>query len=114
VILQVLQAKSNCDIGCINMISKSGAMAAVTIRKLPDEVHAILKRRAKEKGRSTEAEIRETLISATQPAARQVGFGTELHEFWKKQGSPEFILPPRTGEARIVDFSGPEFGSDDL
>lgn len=89
-------------------------MAAVIIRKLPDEVHAVLKRRAKEKGRSTEAEIRETLIAAAQPLAQQVGFGTELHEFWKKQGSPELNLPPRVGLARIADFSGPEFGSDDL
>lgn len=89
-------------------------MAAVTIRKLPDEVHAVLKQRAREKGRSTEAEIRETLLLATQPVARQVGFGTELHEFWKKQGSPELYLPPRDAALRIVDFTGPEFGSDDF
>jgi antitoxin FitA len=89
-------------------------MAAVTIRKLPDEVHAVLKRRAKEKGRSTEAEIRETLILATQPPVSQIGFGTELHQFWKKQGSPELKVRPRTALTRIVDFSGSEFGSDDL
>jgi hypothetical protein len=89
-------------------------MAAVTIRKLPEEVHAVLKRRASEKGRSTEAEIRETLISATQVSQQQTGFGTELHEFWKKAGSPELILPSRVAVQRIVDFSGPEFDKYDL
>jgi toxin FitB len=67
-------------------------MAAVTIRKLPEDVHAVLKRRANEKGRSTEAEIRETLISATKSSTQQLGFGTELHEFWKKAGSPELVI----------------------
>lgn len=89
-------------------------MAAVTIRKLPEEVHAELKRRASQKGRSTEAEIRETLISATQTSLPQIGFGTELHEFWKKAGSPELILPQRVAVERIVDFSGPEYDHYDL
>ena len=88
-------------------------MAAVTIRKLPDDVHASLQRRAKAHGHSTEAEIRETLIASTRKPVHQGGFGTDLHEFWKKQGSPELVLPQRVGLDRIVDFSGPEFGSDD-
>jgi hypothetical protein len=67
-------------------------MAAVTIRKLPDETHAVLKRRAKQ----------------------QLGFGTELHMLWKQSGAPKLEVPPRTGVMRAFDFSGPEFGSDDL
>ncbi len=88
-------------------------MAAVTIRKIPDEVHAVLKRRAREKGRSTEAEIRETLIAATRVPPPKVGLGTELHEIWKKSGAPALTLPPREELARFVDFTGPEFASDD-
>jgi antitoxin FitA len=89
-------------------------MAAVTIRKLPDETHAVLKRRAKENGRSTEAEIRATLVAATMTEKQQLGFGTELHMLWKQSGAPKLEVPPRTGVMRAFDFSGPEFGSDDL
>lgn len=115
VILQGLRWCGKCDITGYGFdIKRHCSMAAVTIRKLPEEVHAVLKRRANEKGRSTEAEIRETLISSTQSFTQQKGFGTELHEFWKNAGSPELILPQRVPVQRLVDFSGPEFDHYDL
>jgi len=45
-------------------------MPAVTIRNLPNEAHRALKMRAAQHGRSTEAEIRDILIQATQPVGR--------------------------------------------
>ena len=55
-------------------------MAAVTIRNLSDETHRALKVRAKQKGRSTEAEIRMILDEAVNPPAR-LKIGTELAKF---------------------------------
>lgn len=45
-------------------------MAAVTIRELSPETHRALKCRAKERGRSTEAEIRAILDEAVRPPER--------------------------------------------
>jgi plasmid stability protein len=47
-----------------------GAMAAVTIRNLPEETHRALRVRAAEHGRSTEAEIRDILEKAAKPEGR--------------------------------------------
>jgi plasmid stability protein len=60
-------------------------MANVTIRNLPDDVHAALRVRAARHGRSTEAEIRAILAhSVHADAALKIGtelrrFGAELH-----------------------------------
>lgn len=45
-------------------------MATLTVRNLPDEVHRALRVRAAQHGRSTEAEIREILTMAVQPAGQ--------------------------------------------
>lgn len=45
-------------------------MAAVTIRNLSDETHRALRARAAYNGRSTEAEIRDTLEAAVRPSGR--------------------------------------------
>ena len=45
-------------------------MAAVTIRNLSPEVHRALRVRAAHNGRSTEAEIRDILEAAVNPAGR--------------------------------------------
>lgn len=58
-------------------------MAAVTIRKLNDDALQELKRRAKAKGRSTEAEMREILEKAARPDG-QINVATALAEFGKK------------------------------
>ena len=78
-------------------------MAAVTIRKLPDDAHAALKLRAKLNGRSTEAEIREILLKAVAPT-KSKGLGTQIHELAQKHGGFELDIPPRIDEARYVDF----------
>ena len=51
-------------------IDKGMIMSSVTVRNLPEEVHRALKARAKEHGRSTEAEIRDILQQAAIPGDR--------------------------------------------
>ena len=60
-------------------------MSAVTVRNLPEETHRALKQRAAKHGRSTEAEIRETLEDAVRPRAR-VKLGSALAAFGKRMG----------------------------
>ena len=63
-------------------------MAVVTVRNLPEETHRALKLRAAQRGRSTEAEIREILEEAVRPKAR-LKIGTELAAFGKRFGRLE-------------------------
>jgi plasmid stability protein len=60
-------------------------MAAVTIRNIPDETHRALKQRAKQHGRSTEAEIRDILTQAVHPKD-DVKIGTELAKLGRRYG----------------------------
>ena len=46
------------------------AMAMLTVRNLPDEVHRALRVRAAQHGHSTEAEVREILANAVKPETR--------------------------------------------
>ena len=55
-------------------------MAVVTVRNVPEETHRALKLRAAQRGRSTEAEIREILEDAVRPKAR-LKIGSELAAF---------------------------------
>lgn len=63
-------------------------MAAVTIRNLSDDVHRALKRRAAERGRSTEAEMRAILEAAVLPPER-LRLGSALAELGGKAGLTE-------------------------
>lgn len=45
-------------------------MAVLTVRNVPDEVHRALRARAKQHGRSAEAEVREILSAALVPGER--------------------------------------------
>src|SRR6218665_87566 len=45
-----------------------GAIAVLTVRNIPDEVHRALRVRAAEHGRSAEAEVREILSAALLPS----------------------------------------------
>lgn len=58
-------------------------MAVVTVRNLPEETHRALKLRAAQRGRSTEAEIREILENAVRPKER-LKIGSELASFGKR------------------------------
>ena len=51
-------------------------MVMLTVRNVPDEVHRALRVRAAQHGHSTEAEVREILAQAVNPATRvRVGDG---------------------------------------
>jgi antitoxin FitA len=54
----------------LNVLYIGECMAMLTVRNLPDEVHRALKIRAAQKGRSTEAEVREILAVAVKPENR--------------------------------------------
>jgi plasmid stability protein len=58
-------------------------MPVVTVRNLPEETHRALKVRAAQRGRSTEAEIREILEEAVRPETR-VKIGSELAAFGRR------------------------------
>jgi plasmid stability protein len=66
-------------------------MAAVTIRNLTDETHRALKQRAKQHGRSTEAEIRTILEAAVQPSHR-LKLGSELAAIGREIGGVELNI----------------------
>ena len=79
-------------------------MAAVTIRNLSDETHRALKVRAKQKGRSTEAEIRSILDEAANPPGR-LKIGTELAELGRRLGIVELdIKRDQTPAGSTVSF----------
>lgn len=79
-------------------------MAAVTIRNLPKETHQSLKRRAKLKGRSTEAEVRAILVEAVNPP-EGLKIGTELAKFGKLLGGLELnIKRDQTPAGSTVSF----------
>lgn len=67
-------------------------MPNLTIRNLPDETHRAIKARARRHGRSTEAEIREILRLAAQPAGT-LRIGDELAALGAAFGGVE--LEPR-------------------
>ena len=60
-------------------------MPVVTVRRLSEETHRALKRRAAQHRRSTEAEIREILDATVRPEKR-VRIGTELASLGKRFG----------------------------
>ena len=72
-------------------------MSALTVRNLPEDVHLALKHRAKQHGKSTEAEVRAILEEAVRPK-QQVGLGTALAELGRKYGPLEFVRDPRPAE----------------
>jgi len=66
-------------------------MPAVTIRNLPEATHRALKVRAAQHGRSTEAEIRDILEKAVQPADR-VKLGSVLAAIGREFGGVELDI----------------------
>ncbi len=63
-------------------------MATVTVRNLPDEVHRAIRVRAAQRGRSTEAEIRDILAQSVHPDGR-LRIGTELRRYAEQFGGVE-------------------------
>lgn len=64
-------------------------MPAVTVRKLSEETHRALRLRAAQHGRSTEAEIRSILESATRP---KLGMGSALASIGQSLGGVELDI----------------------
>lgn len=60
-------------------------MSIVTVRNIPEEIHRALKLRAAQLGRSTEAEIRDTLETAVRPENR-IRMGSLLADFGRRLG----------------------------
>ncbi len=84
------------------------AVAMLTVRNLPDEVHRALRVRAARHGHSMEAEVREILESAVSPGGR-VKLGSLLAEIGRQTRltDDEFaVLEQVRGKApaRQVDF----------
>jgi len=67
------------------------AMPAVVIRNLPEATHRALKQRAKQHGRSTEAEIRAILENTVRPAKR-LRLGSALAAIGRELGGVELDI----------------------
>ena len=78
-------------------------MSALTIRNLPEDVHLALKHRAKQHGKSTEAEVRAILEEAVRPK-RQGGLGTALHEWAMQYGGFELDITRDPAPAQGAEF----------
>lgn len=79
-------------------------MAAITVRGLSDETHRALKARAAAHHRSTEAEVRAILESATAPVGR-VRLGSLLAEIGQEAGGVEFDIPRDRAPSEPIDSS---------
>lgn len=79
-------------------------MASITIRNIPDEVHAAIRVRARRNGRSTEAEVRMILQAAAERGQGGIRVGDELAALGKAFGGIE--LPDRepTIPMRVASF----------
>jgi plasmid stability protein len=69
----------------LSLISTYPAMANLTVRNLPDEVHRALRLRAAQNGRSTEAEIRFILENSVCPPQRLL-LGSALAQLGRDAG----------------------------
>ncbi|MCL1961727.1 MAG: antitoxin [Desulfovibrionaceae bacterium] len=83
-------------------------MAVLTVRNLPDEVHRALRVRARQHGRSTEAEVRDILSTMVKPETR-TRMGDELARLGRQIGltneEADAILSNRDrSPARPVSF----------
>ena len=78
-------------------------MAVVTVRNLPEETHRALKVRAAQRGRSTEAEIRDILEQAVRPAAR-LKIGSELAAFGQRFGGLDLKVTRDPAPTQPADF----------
>ena len=79
-------------------------MPAVTVRNLSPETHRALKRRAKDHGRSAEAEIRHILDSAVRPPGRLL-VGSELRAFGLLLEGLELTTERSPDPIEAADFS---------
>jgi plasmid stability protein len=80
-------------------------MAQLIVRNLEDSVKRQLRRRAEQKGRSMEEEVRDILRSAAfEPEAPANGFGTEIAALFTGKGLQEDIPELRGHTVRPPKF----------
>jgi len=79
-------------------------MSSVTIRNLPDETHRALRVRAATAGRSTEAEVRLILETATRPATR-IKLGSLLAEIGQQAGGFDLEIERDQSPAEPINFA---------
>jgi plasmid stability protein len=79
------------------------AMAAITVRNLPDEVHRALRVRAATHGRSTEAEIRDILEAAVKPEGR-IKLGSLLADIGRELGGVDLKIERDKTPAEPLGF----------
>ena len=76
-------------------------MASIIVRGLDESVKSALAKRARDRGLSMEAEMREILTQAV----RRPNLGLALLEVAREVGGTEELsIPSRTDMARVVDF----------
>jgi len=78
-------------------------MGTLTIRKLSERTHALLRGRAAEHGRSVEAEVRAILDAAVNRPEENILLA--LHASMSELGGVDLQLPSRTDLPREVDLS---------
>lgn len=79
-------------------------MATLTIRGLDDELHARLRTRAAQNGRSMEAEVRAILQNQLSAPSPTTGLGSRIHARFAALGGTELELPPRREAPRAAVF----------
>lgn len=79
-------------------------MASMTIRNISDDVHRAIRARAKRHGRSTEAEVRQILAVAVQPAGG-LRFGDQLAALGRAVGGVELDTRRSGKPMRVASFS---------
>jgi len=79
-------------------------MATLTIRGLDEEIHARLRIRAAQHGRSMEAEVRAILAECLAPHAPDFGLGSRIHARFAGLGGVDLDLPARDEPPRAAVF----------
>ena len=78
-------------------------MPAIVVRNISAETHRALRVRARQHGRSTEAEIRAILDGAVRPATR-IGIGSELAKLGKLFGGLDLKITRDKAPAKPADL----------
>ena len=80
-------------------------MAVLTVRGLSDELHARLRVRAAQHGRSMEAEVRAILEEhLREPSRTERGLGSHIHARFAALGGVDLEVPARQGRPRAADL----------
>jgi plasmid stability protein len=95
------------------IMRREAVMAALTIRKLDDELKQALRLRAARNGRSMEEEARQILAARLRPAPAAANLAQAIREIVDPVGGIELDIPPRSPGREPPDFTSPDFGPPD-